>query len=86
MRHYGLARAFAVNPSRLRRDPAGFGDDCSARSSKEDHHAMNADKRLALLNLLRLGKGSCPIGKHPRKKLLTRGASYKPPALPGDTY
>lgn len=47
---------------------------------------MNADKRLALLNLLRLGKGSCPIGKHPRKKLLTRGASYKPPALPGDTY
>lgn len=47
---------------------------------------MNADKRLALLNLLRLGKGSCPIGKHPRKKLLTRGASYKPPALPGDIY
>jgi hypothetical protein len=30
---------------------------------------MNADKRLALLNLLRLGKGSCPIGKHHEKTL-----------------
>ena len=49
----GLARAFAVNPSRLRRDPAGFGDDRSARPSKEDHHAMNADKRFALLHLMR---------------------------------
>ena len=48
----GLARAFAVNPSRLRRDPAGFGDDRSARPSKEDHHAMNADKRFALLHLM----------------------------------
>lgn len=28
---------------------------------------MNADKRLALLNLLRLGKGSCPIEKHHEK-------------------
>lgn len=51
--HYGLARAFAVNPSRLRRDPAGFGDDRSARPSKEDRHAMNADKRFALLHLMR---------------------------------
>ena len=49
----GLARAFAVNPSRLRRDPAGFGDDRSARPSKEDRHAMNADKRFALLHLMR---------------------------------
>ena len=26
-------RTLAVNPSRLRRDPTGFGDDCSARPS-----------------------------------------------------
>ena len=67
----GLARAFAVNPSRLRRDPAGFGDDRSARSSKEDHHAMNADKRFALLHLMRhpgvKAVGNCTIGKHREK-------------------
>lgn len=70
MRNYGLARAFAVNPSRLRRDPAGFGDDGSARSSKEDHHAMNADKRLALLNLMRLGNGQLYNRKKTTKKAL----------------
>ena len=32
-----------------------------------------------------LGKGNCPM-ENPVKKLLTCGASYKPPALPGDTY
>ncbi|MGA8294206.1 MAG: hypothetical protein WB820_17295, partial [Rhodoplanes sp.] len=65
----GLARAFAVNPSRLRRDPAGFGDDRSARPSKEDRHAMNADNRFALLHLMRGVKavGNCPIGKHHEK-------------------
>ena len=53
---------------------------------------MNADKRLALFNRTYdvLNKGNCPIEKcrekNSTKKLLTCGASYKPPALPGDTY
>ena len=46
---YCSARAFAVNPSRLRRDPAASGVDCSARPSKEGYHAMNADTCLVLL-------------------------------------
>jgi hypothetical protein len=32
-----------------------------------------------------LGKGNCPM-ENPVKKTLTCGASYKPSALPGDTY
>jgi hypothetical protein len=53
---------------------------------------MNADTRLALFNRTYdvLNKGNCPIEKYREKnstkKLLTCGASYKPPALPGDTY
>jgi hypothetical protein len=49
---------------------------------------MNADTRLALFNRTHdaLGKGNCPMGKRRRKNLLTCGATYKPPALPGDTY
>ena len=43
---------------------------------------MNADNR----RHDDLGKGNCPMGKTPPKTLLTCGASYKPPALPGDTY
>ena len=46
---YCSARAFAVNPSRLRRDLRASGVDCSARPSKEGYHAMNADTCLVLL-------------------------------------
>ena len=48
---------------------------------------MNADTRLALFNRTYdvLNKGNWPI-ENAAKKLLTCGASYKPPALPGDTY
>jgi len=48
---------------------------------------MNADIRLALFNRTydALGKGQLS-DENPEKKLLTCGASYKPPALPGDTY
>jgi hypothetical protein len=49
---------------------------------------MNADIRLALFNRTydALGKGQLSDGKSRKKKPLTCGASYKPPALPGDTY
>jgi hypothetical protein len=33
-----------------------------------------------------LGKGNCQMGKRRRKNLLTGGATYKLPALPGDIY
>ena len=68
------------------------GVDRSARPSKEGYHAMNADTRLALFNRTYdvLNKGNCPIEnaakKNSTKKLLTCGAPYKPPALPGDSY
>ena len=68
------------------------GVDRSARPSKEGYHAMNADTRLALFNRTYdvLNKGNCPIEKcrekNSTKKHLTCGASYKPPALPGDIY
>ena len=60
---YRSARAFAVNPSRLRRDLRASGVDRSARPSKEGYHAMNADTRLALFNRTydALNKGNCPI-------------------------
>jgi hypothetical protein len=46
--HYRLARAFAVNPARLKaRALTGKGIDCSARPSKRGCHAKNAAKRLA---------------------------------------
>ena len=49
---------------------------------------MNADKRLALYNLTREPQRQLAIvqSENTTKKLLTRGASYKPPALPGDIY
>jgi len=53
---------------------------------------MNADIRLTLFirTYDALGKGNGARGKchekHSAKKLLTCGASYKPPALPGDAY
>jgi hypothetical protein len=60
------------------------GVDCSARPSREGYHAMNAKIRLQMLN----GplKPKAIVREKAPKKSLTWRASYKPPALPGDTY
>src|SRR5580700_3156120 len=81
--------------TRFRRQPlAPTARPCGLRGltarrgqAKRGIHAMNADIRLALFNRMydALGKGQLSDGKS-RKKTLTCGASYKPPALPGDTY
>ena len=84
-----IARRLSLG-ARFRRQPlAPAARPCGLRGltarrgqAKRGHHAMNADNR----RHDDLGKGNCPMGKTPPKTLLTCGASYKPPALPGDTY
>src|SRR6516165_10233569 len=98
---YCSARAFAVNPSRLHqaqdqaaqgRDLSSLatlrasGVDCSARPSKESYHAMNADTCLVCSRPTSSDRKKARKISLRRKISLTRGASYKPPALPGDTY
>src|SRR6478672_1826831 len=56
------------------------GVDRSARPSKEGPSCHECRQPKAR----RLRKGNRPMGKTPPKTLLTCGASYKPPALPGD--
>ena len=83
-----IARRLSLG-ARFRRQPlAPAARPCGLRGltarrgqAKRGHHAMNADNR----RHDDLGKGNCPMGKTPPKTLLTCGASYKPPALPGDT-
>jgi len=62
------------------------GVDCSARPSKEGYHAMNADTCLVLLTPDQFGQEKARKISLRRKISLTWGASYKPPARPGDTY
>ena len=84
-----IARRLSLG-ARFRRQPlAPTARPCGLRGltarrgqAKRGHHAMNADNR----RHDDLGKGNCPMGKTPPKTLLTCGASYKPPALPGDIY
>src|SRR4249919_2374200 len=84
-----IARRLSLG-ARFRRQPlAPAARPCGLRGltarrgqAKRGHHAMNADNR----RHDDLGKGNCPMGKTPPKTLLTCGASYKPPALPGDIY
>ena len=98
---YCSARAFAVNPSRLHqaqdqaaqgRDLSSLatlrasGVDCSARPSKESYHAMNADTCLVCSRPTSSDRKKAKKISLRRKISLTRRASYKPPALPGDTY
>src|SRR4029077_19819805 len=82
-RRLSLGARFRRQPLAPAGRPSGLRGLTARRvQAKRGHHAMNADNR----RHDDLGKGNCPMGKTPPKTLLTCGASYKPPALPGDTY